>query len=128
MSKEGRITPGCVGLYNNKQQRQLAKIVQEIGQYSSTKIGIQLVHTGRRASMCPPWDGVRALSRKEGGWQTVAPSSIPHLPGWPLPRELDQTGMIRIQDAQLRCRESGICKKLCDWINLHVPHPLSHVE
>jgi NADPH2 dehydrogenase len=121
VSKEGRITPGCVGLYNNKQQRQLAKIVQEIGQYSSTKIGIQLVHTGRRASMCPPWDGVRALSRKEGGWQTVAPSSIPHLPGWPLPRELDQTGMIRIQDAFVEAATRALNAGL-SIVELHGAH------
>ena len=54
---KGRITPGCLGLYSDENQKALSKIIEFVKRYGNTKIGIQLAHAGRKASTQVPWRG-----------------------------------------------------------------------
>ena len=74
---EGRITPKCLGLWNDEQQKSIKKIVDFVHQFTTSKIGIQLGHAGRKSST---WGG-KQLSKEDGGWEVVAPSAIPFQPG-----------------------------------------------
>ena len=58
---EGRITPGCVGLYSDENEEALARVIRFFRDYGSAKIGIQLGHAGRKASAKLPWQGGTAL-------------------------------------------------------------------
>ena len=66
---EGRITPNCVGLYNNDNQQALQRIVDMLRAASPIPLMIQLGHAGRKASSQPPWEGGALLSPAQGGWQ-----------------------------------------------------------
>lgn len=74
---EGRITPGCLGLWNDAQVEALARVTRFISQQGSVP-GIQLAHAGRKASDWLPWNAQPGNpSATEGGWTTVGPSAIP---------------------------------------------------
>ena len=70
---EGRITPGCAGLWNDDQIEPLIKLNNFVKQHGAVA-GIQLAHAGRKASSARPWDGGVHLADKEAGWPIVGPS------------------------------------------------------
>ncbi|WP_327070232.1 NADH:flavin oxidoreductase/NADH oxidase [Kitasatospora sp. NBC_01250] len=91
---EGRISPFDLGLWNERQQQELARVTAAIRGYGSVP-AIQLAHAGRKASSQSPWVGGRAIPEGEGGWRTVAPSPQA-FEGHPEPDELgvEQIGEI----------------------------------
>ncbi|MDE2129058.1 MAG: NADH:flavin oxidoreductase/NADH oxidase [Betaproteobacteria bacterium] len=95
----GRITPGCLGLYCDANERALAAVLEDVRGFADIPIGIQLAHAGRKASSARPWDGGQFLSAEQGGWQTVAPSALPHGAHEAPPQPLDAAGLARIRDA-----------------------------
>ena len=96
---EGRITPGCLGLYSDANEAALEPIIALCRRWGSAKLGIQLAHAGRKASAKVPWQGGSPLAPNEGAWQTVASSAIPFDEGWPRPEQLDEAGLARIRNA-----------------------------
>lgn len=113
---EGRITPHCLGIWNEQQVESLKKITDFVHENSHSKIGIQLAHAGRKAST---WNGVQ-LPKNEC-WQTVAPSPIPYLAGENIPHELSITEIKHLisdfKKATKRAIEAGF-----DVIELHAAH------
>ncbi|MDB5960745.1 MAG: oxidoreductase [Massilia sp.] len=118
---EGRISPDDLGLWSSAHTAALAPVVQSIRKYSPIKLAIQLGHAGRKASSAVPWEGGANIPPGEGGWQTVAPSAIPHAEGETVPTALDAAGMQRVidgfVDAARRSHELGF-----DAIELHAAH------
>jgi 2,4-dienoyl-CoA reductase-like NADH-dependent reductase (Old Yellow Enzyme family) len=76
VSALGRITQGCLGLWNEEQLAFLRRLVALIT-YGGGVPGMQLSHAGRKASSQVPWEGGKALLPKDGGWIPWAPSPIP---------------------------------------------------
>ena len=62
----GRISPYCLGLYNDDNERALARVLDFCRRHSPVPIGVQLAHAGRKASTLPPWQGRRPLPPEEG--------------------------------------------------------------
>ncbi len=120
VAAEGRITPGCLGLWHDDQIPQLSRIVDFVHSQGA-KIGIQLAHAGRKASCDVPWQGGRRLSASEGGWDTVAPSAVAFQESDPLPHALsiDEIAGIRelFQQAVRRALTAGF-----DTIEIHAAH------
>ncbi|HRP77801.1 MAG TPA: NADH:flavin oxidoreductase/NADH oxidase [Aquamicrobium sp.] len=83
----GRITPWCLGLWNDAQAAAFARIVRFVENQGAVP-GIQLGHAGRKASTAQPWKGGASLSPEEGGWETVGPSALPFAEGYAPPREM----------------------------------------
>lgn len=76
VSPEGRISPGCTGIWNSEQQ-QAWEAITTFSHSQGVPIAIQLAHAGRKAATRIPFDeGPPALGASEGGWQTVAPSAL----------------------------------------------------
>ena len=75
VSPEGRITPGDLGLYKDEHIEKLQDITKFIHEQGALA-GIQLAHAGRKASCSIPWNGGDKLKEGEGGWKTVAPTSV----------------------------------------------------
>ena len=117
----GRITAGCVGLYSDETEAALKRVVDAIRQYSDMPLMIQLAHAGRKASSHRPWDGAQLQLVSEGGWQTVAPSAIPHLPTEPAPLALDLSGLKRIKDAFVASAKRAM-RIGFNGIELHAAH------
>jgi NADPH2 dehydrogenase len=95
----GRITPGCLGLYNDATEAALRPIIASARKRSKAAIAMQLAHAGRKASSHTPWDGGQLIPVSEGGWRPEGPSAVPHKEGEAPPLALDTAGLKRIRDA-----------------------------
>jgi len=117
----GRITPGCLGLYSDANERALAPVVDAVRRYGSAAFAIQLGHAGRKASSRAPWDGGTLILPQDGGWQPVAPSAIPHGADEPAPHALGRDEIARIVE-----RFAGSARRAerlgFDAIELHGAH------
>ena len=121
VTREGRITHGCSGIYNEHNEAELARVIQACRRLSKNPIGIQLAHAGRKGSSQVPWEGREWLRPDQSPWQTVAPSPIPFGEGWHVPHELT-VAEIRQQveafvAATLRSKRIGF-----DVVELHSAH------
>lgn len=100
VAPEGRITPGCTGLYDDQTHAAMARVVSSIHAVSKMPLAIQLGHAGRKASSGRPWDRGQQIPREAAeGWQAVAPSPIPHNAHEQAPLELDAAGLARVRTA-----------------------------
>jgi 2,4-dienoyl-CoA reductase-like NADH-dependent reductase (Old Yellow Enzyme family) len=116
----GRITPGCTGLYDDACEEAFATIVAFMKSIADVRIGIQLSHSGRKGSTVAPWEG-GGLIEGEGAWVTDAPSAVPYLPGWPEPRAMDEAALERVRDAFVDSAQRADRARF-DLIELHVAH------
>jgi anthraniloyl-CoA monooxygenase len=93
VSAEGRISPGCAGLYRPEQEAAWRRIVSFVHAESAAAIGVQLGHSGRKGSTRLMWEGIdQPLA--DGNWPVRAPSPLPYLPGVSqVPRELSAADM-----------------------------------
>ena len=117
----GRITPRCQGLYNEDNERALARVVAFCKQHGTAPFCVQLAHAGRKASTAPPWQGRRYLAAGEGGWTPVAPSPVAGAADGVVPRQLlldevQHLPSLFVQAAQ-RALRAGV-----DAIELHAAH------
>ena len=98
VSAEGRITAGDLGLYSDENEAALARIIAAIRGFSQMPLAIQLGHAGRKASSRVPWEGgAQVPPGTDGGWQTEAPSDVPHADGEHPPVALDWAGLDRVR-------------------------------
>src|SRR4051794_25688375 len=93
VTRDGRISPGDMGIWGDEHVEPLARIARFV-QSQGAVAGIQLAHAGRKASCEPPWKGgARLKTAEEGGWTVVAPSPVPFNEDDPLPVPLDEAGI-----------------------------------
>lgn len=122
VAPEGRITPGCAGIWNDAQAQAFVPLVQAIKAAGSVP-GIQIGHAGRKASANLPWEGDDHIAEGDArGWQTIAPSAIAYGAGLPkLPSAMSLDDITRVRqnfvDAAVRARNAGF-----EWLELHFAH------
>ncbi|MGN6792381.1 MAG: bifunctional salicylyl-CoA 5-hydroxylase/oxidoreductase [Streptosporangiaceae bacterium] len=121
VSAEGRITPGCAGMYAPEHEAAWRRITGFVHEYSTARIGLQLGHSGRKGSTKLMWEGIDE-PLEEGNWEVCAPSPIPYLAGInQVPRELTVAEMQLIKEqfvaATLAGERAGF-----DLIELHCAH------
>ena len=121
VSPEGRISPDDLGLWSDRTEEALARVLKSIRQYSDIPIGIQLAHAGRKASVQAPWHGGHAIAPDSGGWRTVAPSALPFAAGDIPPLALDHAGLLRVRDEFVAAAKRAHRLDL-DVIELHAAH------
>lgn len=122
VSPEGRISPGCLGLWDDATQSALHdKLERARRQAPAMPVCVQIGHAGRKASSEVPWRGGMLIAPLDGGWQPLGPSALPHLPQEPAPTELGAEGLAKIKadfiTSALRAQAIGI-----DAIELHGAH------
>jgi 2,4-dienoyl-CoA reductase-like NADH-dependent reductase (Old Yellow Enzyme family) len=96
---EGRISPQDLGLWSDATEAALGRTLTSVRRYSAMPIAVQLAHAGRKASSAVPWEGGQLIPPAHGGWQTVAPSALPHAAGEAPPQALDRSGLTRVREA-----------------------------
>ncbi|MDQ8703603.1 bifunctional salicylyl-CoA 5-hydroxylase/oxidoreductase [Streptomyces sp. LHD-70] len=122
VSPEGRITPGCAGLWNAEQADAWRRITGFVHtQAPGTAIGLQLGHSGRKGSTKLMWEGIDD-PLDEGNWPVVAPSPLPYRPGVnQVPRELTTAELPLIREeftqAARYAADAGF-----DLLELHCAH------
>ncbi|MFM2208853.1 MAG: hypothetical protein RIQ96_496 [Pseudomonadota bacterium] len=125
---EGRITPGCPGLWNDAQQQAFARITQFVHASSSAKIGLQLGHSGPKGSTQLGWQAMdEPLPSADGradsapNWPLVAASAVPYGAQNQVPRALTRADMDRIRDAFVESTRRAAAAGF-DWLELHCAH------
>ncbi len=105
VEERGRITPRCLGIWNDAQAEALRPIVEFIESMGCVP-GMQLAHAGRKASTRVPFveKGGSPLTEEDAArgdtpWQALAPSALPVAEGWPLPREMNRDDLAEVQAA-----------------------------
>ncbi|GAA4600628.1 bifunctional salicylyl-CoA 5-hydroxylase/oxidoreductase [Actinoallomurus liliacearum] len=120
VSPDGRITPGCAGLWTDEQRDSWARIVSFVHDRTTARIGLQLGHSGRKGSTRLMWEGMDD-PLEQGNWEVVGPSPLPYGPGSPVPREVTRADMDEIVAdfvaAARRGAEAGF-----DLLELHCAH------
>ena len=105
VTREGRITHACSGLYSDNNEAALDRIVRFLRRRTRNPVGLQIGHAGRKASTQVPWEGREALTAEQSPWQTVAPSAIPHHPSWHVPKELSVAEIRSLVDSFVKTSE-----------------------
>lgn len=122
VSPEGRITPGCTGLWKDEHIEGMARIASAIKAAGAVP-GIQIGHAGRKASSNLPWEGDDHIAAGDPrGWETIAPSAIAFGGGLSkVPKEMTLSDIERVKAdfvaAARRARDAGF-----EWLELHFAH------
>jgi anthraniloyl-CoA monooxygenase len=121
VSADGRITPGCAGMYAPEHEDAWRRITGFVHESSTAKIGLQLGHSGRKGSTRLMWEGIdQPLA--EGNWEVCAPSPIPYLAGVnQVPRELSLPEMEQIKGQFVAAADAAAACGF-DLIELHCAH------
>ena len=121
VTPQGRISPGCTGLYNDATEAAFARVLETVRAVGSARLGIQLGHSGRKGSTAAPWVGRGPLTREDGGWDVVGPSPLPFAEDWPVPEQLDRAGMDDIRNAFVSATHRAASLGF-EFIELHSAH------
>ena len=120
VSPDARITPGCLGLWNDAQAEGFKRIVDFVHTQTPAKFGIQLGHAGRKGATRVAWEGIDE-PLVSGGWPLISASPLPYLPHSQTPKAMDRADMDRVRDdfvaATKRAAATG-----ADWLELHCAH------
>jgi anthraniloyl-CoA monooxygenase len=120
VSREARITPGCAGLYKDEHVEAWRRVTGFAHRHTTTKVGIQLGHAGRKGSTKPEWAGGNE-PLPEGNWPLVSPSPIPYSERNQVPRAMTRQDMDDVLhdyvEAARRAERAGF-----DWLEMHDAH------
>lgn len=122
VSPEGRITPACLGLWNDAQAAALEPVVKAIKDAGAVA-GIQIGHAGRKANANRPWEGDDHIPEGDPrAWTTISPSALAfggHLSK--VPKAMEKLDIQRVREdfvsAAIRARDAGF-----EWLELHFAH------
>jgi anthraniloyl-CoA monooxygenase len=120
VTRDGRISPGCTGMYAPEHVPAWKRIVDFVHAWSGAKICLQVGHSGPKGSTKLMWDGMDA-PLEEGNWPIVAPSAVPYSQANQVPRELTRSEMDEIRDAFVRAARMGADAGF-DMLELHCAH------
>jgi 2,4-dienoyl-CoA reductase-like NADH-dependent reductase (Old Yellow Enzyme family) len=118
---EGRISPGCLGLYSDACEAALGRVIRHCKSIGHAHFGIQIAHAGRKASTSRAWEGGKPLSPASGGWEAFGPSPVAFGDGWPVPREMTEADMNRVREAFVSAAQRAV-RIGFDAIELHGAH------
>ena len=120
VSPEGRITPGCTGLYAPRHEAAWKRIVDFVHTETDARIAIQLGHSGPKGSTQLGWEEMDA-PLEAGNWELMAPSPVSWSPRNQVPREMTRADMERVTGeyvaAARMAERAGF-----DMLELHCAH------
>lgn len=120
VSRDGRITPGCAGMYEPGHVQGWKRIVDFIHANSKAKFALQLAHAGRKGSTRLMWEG-SDIPLPEGGWPLISASPIPWGPGSQVPKQMTRQDMNDVRDDFVRAATMAI-EAGFDMLELHFAH------
>ncbi|MES2842211.1 MAG: bifunctional salicylyl-CoA 5-hydroxylase/oxidoreductase [Pseudomonadota bacterium] len=116
---EGRITPGCPGLWNDVQQAAFERIVH-FTHGSHAHIGIQLGHSGPKGSTQLGWERIDE-PLESGNWSVMSASALPYGPQNQTPRAMTRDDMDALTAAFVESTQRAAAAGF-DWLELHAAH------
>lgn len=120
ISPEGRITPGCTGLYSQEHEFSWKRIIDFIHVETEAKISCQIGHSGRKGSTQLGWEKMDA-PLKNGNWPIISASSIPWSKNNAVPVEMTELKMEEVLKQFVSSTEMAN-RAGFDMIELHAAH------
>ena len=120
VTPNGRITPGCCGMYRPEHETAFKRIVDFVHTHTHARFGLQLGHSGGKGSTKLMWEGMDE-PLEEDNWEVVGPSPVPWTEKNQVPRELTRADMDEVRDAFVRATEMGK-RAGFDMLELHCAH------
>ncbi|WP_042396722.1 bifunctional salicylyl-CoA 5-hydroxylase/oxidoreductase [Streptacidiphilus carbonis] len=120
VSPEGRITPGCPGLWTDEQGEAWRRVTDFVHRNSTGKIGLQLGHSGRKGSTRLMWEGMDQ-PLETGNWEVIAPSAIPYGSGCHVPREATRADLDQVV-ADFAAAAKRAVRAGFDLVEVHAAH------
>ena len=120
VSRDGRITPGCAGLYKDEHLSAWKRIVDFVHACTDAKIAMQLGHAGPKGSTQLGWEEMDA-PLPEDNWEIIAPSALPWSPRNQVPRPMTRADMDTVKSQYLRATEMAEAAGF-DMLELHYAH------
>lgn len=121
VSPDGRITPNCLGLWNEEQRDGWKRVVDFIHQNSAAKVAIQLGHAGRKAATKTAWEGIDQPLSDDLSWPLISASAQPYLAHSQVPKAMTREDMDRVVADFKRSTELAASTG-ADWLELHCAH------
>jgi anthraniloyl-CoA monooxygenase len=120
VSPEGRISPGCTGMWSDDHVAAWTRIVDFVHANSKAKICLQLGHSGAKGSTKLGWEEDNA-PLDEGNWPVMGASDVPWSPANQVPRPMTRADMDLVRDQFVAAVRMGIeCG--FDMVELHAAH------
>ena len=120
VSADGRITPGCPGLYAPEHEAAWRRIVDFVHAETPARIACQIGHAGRKGSTQLGWEGMDA-PLPDGNWPLIAPSPLPWSEANATPREMTRADMEAVRDQFVAATEMA-ARAGFDMVELHAAH------
>jgi anthraniloyl-CoA monooxygenase len=120
VSPDARITPGCLGLWNDEQAAAWQRIVDFIHGMTAAKAGLQLGHAGRKGSTRLAWEGIDE-PLEDGNWPLISPSATSYLEHGAVPRAMTRDDMARVKADFVAAAQRGAAAGF-DVLELHCAH------
>jgi len=120
VSADGRITPGCPGLYASEHEAAWRRLVDFVHAETDAKICCQIGHAGRKGSTQLGWEKMDAPLH-DGNWPLLAASAIPWSPKNAVPKAMDRADMDHVRDQFVAATEMAT-RAGFDMIELHAAH------
>lgn len=120
VSPEGRISPADTGIWNDEQAEGWRRIVDFVHENSTSLIGLQIGHSGRKGSTKKMWEG-DTDPLDEGNWEIMSASPIKYRPDSQVPREMTGQDMAEVLDQHVAAARRGAAVGF-DWLELHFAH------
>src|SRR6266571_3118384 len=120
VSREGRISPGCTGMYKPEHVTAWERVVEFVHAHSPARIALQLAHAGRKGSTRRLWEGIDE-PLAEGNWPLISASAIPYFPHSQIPKAMDRADMERVQDDFVKAASMAEAAGF-DMLELHMAH------
>ncbi|WP_118133452.1 bifunctional salicylyl-CoA 5-hydroxylase/oxidoreductase [Oceanicella sp. SM1341] len=120
VSPEGRITPGCPGLYSPEAEAAWARLTAFVHEETSAKICCQIGHAGRKGSTQLGFHKIDA-PLPEGNWPLISASAIPYQPGNQTPKAMDRAEMDTVREQFVAATEAA-ARAGFDMIEMHAAH------
>jgi anthraniloyl-CoA monooxygenase len=120
VSPEGRISPGCTGMWNADHVAGWKKIVDFVHSNSKAKICLQLGHSGAKGSTKLGWEG-NDVPLDDGNWPVMAASDVQWSPVNQVPRPMTRADMDMVRDQFVAAVRMGLDAGF-DMVELHAAH------
>src|SRR5205823_7684294 len=120
VSREGRISPGCTGMYKPEHVTAWKRVVDFVHAHSPARIALQLAHAGRKGSTRRLWEGIDE-PLAEGTWPLISASAIPYFPHSQIPKAMDRADMERVQADFVKAASMAEAAGF-DMLELHMAH------
>ncbi|NHB75618.1 bifunctional salicylyl-CoA 5-hydroxylase/oxidoreductase [Rhodobacter calidifons] len=121
VSPEGRITPGCPGLYAPEHEAAWKRLADFIHAETDARFCIQIGHAGRKGSTCVPWEGGIDRPLAAGNWPILSASAIPYRTDNAVPKAMDADDLERVK-GQFVAAARMADRAGADMIELHAAH------